>query len=99
VGNGQAGLRALTAVALTAVALTAVALLGLVAAAGAAHAGTVKGFVRDESGQPLSGAQVLAVVDSSLLTMSDSLGAFVLSDVPPGLWTLQVTVPRYDLWS
>ncbi|CAN5818008.1 TonB-dependent receptor [soil metagenome] len=56
-----------------------------------AQQGTVRGQVVDaQSGQPLATAQVV-VVGTTLGALSDASGNYVISGVPAGLYTVQVT--------
>jgi hypothetical protein len=74
-------------------ALLMIGLLVLVgSAAGAEENGWISGTVRNQTTwQPLAGAQV-SVVATDLQTVSDSDGSFLITEVPPGTHTLQISL-------
>ncbi len=71
------------------IALVVVAGLGLAAAVwvGAGTTGIVSGTVSGDDGKPISGANV-AVSGTKLTTVTDSNGYFVITNVPPGDYTV-----------
>ncbi len=69
----------------------AVDVTGETAATEAARVGTIRGRVIDaQTGQPLATAQVV-VVGTSFGALSDASGNYTIANVPPGLYTVQVT--------
>jgi hypothetical protein len=63
-------------------------------AEGAAHAGNISGTVRDTSDQPLSGAEVATTVGGHLAA-TDASGAYVLSGLEPGTYTVEASHAGY----
>jgi hypothetical protein len=70
-----------------------------------AHAqttGTLRGFVRDSDGLDVPGAKVrlvgAALIGGEQLRVSDDLGAFVFSDLPPGAYDLSVSHAALGDW-
>jgi hypothetical protein len=65
------------------------------AAAAEAARGALSGVVRDAAGRPLPGATLSLEGPIALQATSDVRGAFTLTDLPPGLYTLSAAKPGY----
>lgn len=59
-----------------------------------AQTGTVSGTVKDESGKPLAGANIM-VQGTSLGSASDEGGGYTIADVPAGSQTVVATYIGY----
>ena len=63
--------------------------------AGDAQVGAIAGFLTDtRSGNPIVAAWV-AIAENNLSAATDSMGSFVIENLPPGSYTLIVTHPEY----
>ncbi|MDA0334949.1 MAG: carboxypeptidase regulatory-like domain-containing protein [bacterium] len=72
--------------------------LMLLLLAAQAHAASIHGSVRDaSSGLPLPGA-VIAIVDTTLGTVTDAEGHYTLA-MPPGHWVVEVSYMGYAPWA
>jgi hypothetical protein len=56
--------------------------------------GRITGLIRDETGRRLVGVQV-TIVGTPLKAITDSLGLFTLTSVPPGVIAVRVTHPQF----
>jgi len=83
-------MRQLVSVA-TILVLTAVFAAAPLVADAAGTTGVVTGVVHASSGAPLGGAQVELIGPTRLSTTTDAQGTFTFSEVPTGLYTLQVS--------
>lgn len=70
-------------------------LVGAIDPAAGQSTGTVAGKVLDEHGRPLSSAQVV-IEGTNRGAVTDSIGAFRLSDVAPGELTILVQIIGYE---
>ena len=78
--------------------IVALVFSSLVGSAFAAGNGTIEGYVKDAStGEPLPGANVL-IEGTSIGTSSDINGRFVISNVPPGSYTLRAAYIGYKVY-
>ena len=69
------------------------------AAQAPAHTGVIEGIVRDRQTRQLIAAATVLVEHTSLATLTDGDGGFVLSDVAAGPQLLRVEVPGYVVLS
>jgi len=61
-----------------------------------AHNGSVKGYVHDaKTGQPIEGAGIY-LKEKKISGLTNAFGAFFLTEVPHGKFTLQINVLGYD---
>jgi Carboxypeptidase regulatory-like domain len=56
--------------------------------------GRIEGVIRSEAGTRLAGVRV-AIIGTTLSSVTDSLGRFTLPSVPPGMIAIRVTRPEY----
>lgn len=74
--------------------------IAAMADAAAAQTGRVVGIVRDEGGQPIKGATVLAenpdAFPKSFTATSDTKGRFAMIGLRSGLWTLFAQAPGFE---
>lgn len=79
--------------------LCSVALVAAVAASAGAQTGRVAGTVKDENGQPIKGATVIAenpqASPSSFTTTTDDRGRWSIIGLRPGIWTFTAQAPGY----
>ena len=68
------------------------------AASAAGTTAVVTGVVRASSGAPLGGAQVELIGPTRLSRTTDAHGQFTFSQVPTGLYTLQVSKAGYNVY-
>src|SRR5215468_118203 len=62
-------------------------------------AGTISGFVKDQTGAIVPGAAVTAVLTGQQLTrsaLSDSTGFFNMLSMQPGVYDVSTTAPGFD---
>lgn len=64
----------------------------------AATTSTVNGAVRDADGRPLAGAEVTLSGVVRLSKVTDNAGDFTFSDVPTGLYTIQISKPGFETY-
>jgi len=77
-------------------ALVSILTLAALAAAwvGAGTTGIISGVVKNETGEPISGANVI-LNGTTLTTVTDSQGRFVITNVPPGEYEVRVEMVGY----
>jgi tetratricopeptide (TPR) repeat protein len=75
------------------------AALALSASVAVAQSGRISGYVRDESGQPIRGATVLAenaeATPPSFSAVTDDKGRFSILGLRPGLWSFKASAPGF----
>lgn len=62
----------------------------------AAATATISGTVKDDQGSPVPGADVFIVGPGNYETHTDARGAFTITNVKPGLYSVAVTKPGYS---
>ena len=79
--------------------LSGIVLVSTPAAAQApAHTGVIEGIVRDRQTRQLIAAATVLVENTSLATLTDGDGRFVLRDVPAGSQLLRVEAPAMSFF-